>query len=143
MPAKHTVFKPNWRLTDCHNNPPLPPTDLWSCDLESSRCGKAHATAFVGANGIAISADRTQLFVNDPPLARVTVFDRALSTGELTVLTDFSTGFCADNIEYQPETGNLLMGTLPLPRVHHPDAANASLSPCAAVVDTHPGRVFC
>ena len=89
-------------------------TQVLRCDLEGA-CADAGAGRFVGANGITISSDRSLLFVNDPPLAQITVLSHDAASGQLglTESTQFSTKFCGDNVEWVD--GQILVGTVPQP----------------------------
>eukprot|EP00966_Prymnesium_polylepis_P063229 1467482-Prymnesium_polylepis.1 len=57
----------------------------------SPACEVASASRWVMANGIAISADRRSVFVNDPVTRTVTVLERDGLTGALTAVSQFGT----------------------------------------------------
>ena len=78
------------------------------------RCALATEMTFAGANGITISSDRQNVYVNDPPLREITVFERDISTGALSFVEKFHTVESMDNIEWEETTGTILMGSIPM-----------------------------
>tara|TARA_B110000091_G_scaffold166783_1_gene178353 strand:- start:86 stop:523 length:438 start_codon:yes stop_codon:yes gene_type:complete len=69
---------------------------------------------FVAANGITISPDRSQIYVNDPPMRRMSIFNRTRKDGSLQFVEQMDTLDVMDNIEYlQDDT--IIMGSIPKP----------------------------
>ena len=79
----------------------------WGCD-------SATTLKFVAANGITISPDRSQIYVNDPPMRRVTIFNRNGKDGSLHFVEQMDTMDVVDNIEYLPDD-TIIMGSIPKP----------------------------
>ena len=88
-------------------------TYVYLCSISDSVCTEASDETFVGANGMTISADRNLLFVNDPTEKLITVFKVNKHDLKLTKESTIQLPVAADNIEYDDETGDILMGTIP------------------------------
>ena len=76
-------------------------------------CTVATAERYVGANGLAVSADRTKVYVNDPGAQRISVLSRE-TDGMLTPVGSITPNHIVDNIEMIAD-GVLSGGTIPLP----------------------------
>ena len=86
-------------------------------------CEMASATRFVQANGIAVSADRRSVFVNDPVTKTIHVLERKRFVGQnkvgepgfsLRKVSSFRTKHALDNIEMDQD-GKLTGGSIPFP----------------------------
>jgi len=74
----------------------------------------ASAAGFQSANGITISGDKTTVFVSDPPTKQIRILARDAASGQLTDNGEvIDLPFCADNVEYDDETNEILIGTVP------------------------------
>lgn len=62
------------------------------------------------ANGINLSSDGTRLYVAEVTHGRIREYSRDDQAGSLEELHRFDVGFGVDNIEVDPETGDLLLG---------------------------------
>jgi len=78
----------------------------------SANCQSATGKIFLGANGITVSSCRSQVFVNDLPARRITIFDRDTQSGDLTGAGTIKLPFSADNVEFVD--GELHMGSIPI-----------------------------
>lgn len=81
-----------------------------------AKCTLATPTRFRVANGIAISNDRSTVFVNDVPGYQIVEFKRNERTGMLEKSDSIKLTHAADNIEYKLVDGEreeLWMGTIP------------------------------
>ena len=76
-------------------------------------CESATDIRFQGANGITIDQDRNTVFVNDPLHKTITVMKRDKKTGKLAKLSEIVMPFGADNIEYDDESNEIIIGTIP------------------------------
>merc|ERR1719192_2727593 len=83
----------------------------WSESTDS--CVPATDESFIGANGITISADGSTVFVNDPPSKSVTVMTRDKDSGRLSKVNVIDMPVAADNIEYDDQSGQIIVGTIP------------------------------
>jgi len=90
----------------------LPLTRVFRCTVHDSQCSVASTQRFVGANGIAVSADRQTVFVNDPPTSTISVMQR-LPDGSLSRVSWFKTKHSLDNVEMTAD-GKLSAGSIPL-----------------------------
>ena len=93
-------------------------TEVLRCVRNSQKiswdCNAATATKFVGANGITVSPDRSQIYVNDAPMRSLSIFSRNNKDGSLDFLQKIDTIDIIDNIEYlQDDT--IIMGSIPKP----------------------------
>ena len=93
-------------------------TSVFYCkwDINSNKetsCVIATDESFGGANGLTVNKERTKLFVNDAPLKKITVFSINQETKILTKDTTIDLPMCVDNIEYDYETEEIIMGTIP------------------------------
>jgi hypothetical protein len=79
----------------------------WDCD-------SATKLKFVAANGITISPDRSQIYVNDPPMRRMSIFNRTRKDGSLQFVEQMDTLDVMDNIEYLHDD-TIIMGSIPKP----------------------------
>jgi len=96
-------------------------------------CNVATTQQFVMANGITISEDRQTVFVNDPPVSTINVFER-LSDGTLKFVSDFKTKHALDNIEMRSD-GKLDGGTIPLAHTSGTVCDQLSILAITRVVD--------
>jgi arylesterase/paraoxonase len=62
------------------------------------------------ANGINLSPDGSRLYVAEVTRSRIREYSRNKQDGSLEELRRFDVGFGVDNIEVDPETGDLLLG---------------------------------
>jgi arylesterase/paraoxonase len=62
------------------------------------------------ANGINLSPDGTRLYVAEVTHGRIREYTRDIETGRLDELRRLEVGFGVDNIEVNPETGELMLG---------------------------------
>ncbi|MDZ7790809.1 MAG: SMP-30/gluconolactonase/LRE family protein, partial [Xanthomonadales bacterium] len=62
------------------------------------------------ANGINLSSDGTRLYVAEVTHGRIREYSRDKQDGSLEELRRFGVGFGVDNIEVDPDTGDLLLG---------------------------------
>ena len=88
-------------------------TYVYLCSIRDSVCTEASDVAFVGANGMTISQDRSLLFVNDPLEKMITVFKVDKNNLKLTKESVIRLPVAADNIEYDDESDQILIGTIP------------------------------
>jgi len=90
----------------------IPLTLVYRCDLKKDKCEAASERLFVGANGMTISPDRSTVYVADPIDKRIGVMSRTPS-GFLEHQEWINLPFGVDNIEYDHQSGDILMGTIP------------------------------
>ena len=64
------------------------------------------------ANGITISPDGKTVFVNDPLDMNIMALWRNVDTGELKKVFDIKLPSVADNIEYDDEAGEIIVGNI-------------------------------
>ena len=64
------------------------------------------------ANGVTISPDRKTVFVNDPLEMKITALSRNMENGDLSKLYDINLPTLVDNIEYDDEANEILLGTI-------------------------------
>lgn len=81
----------------------------WSEGILGGQCEPVTGRQFYGANGITISHDRKQLFVNDPLDKRITIMDRQ-EDGKLLETGHIDLPWFVDNVEMDGE--DLVMGTI-------------------------------
>ena len=67
---------------------------------------------FFGANGLTIDQERAVVYVNDLEDQMISVMERDKETGKLTKVSEIILPFVADNIEYDDETDEIIIGTL-------------------------------
>jgi len=92
----------------------IPLTRVFRCTMDGTpECTVASTYRFTMANGITISKDRQTVFVNDPVISSVIVFER-LPDGSLEKVSQFKTKHMLDNIEMSFD-GSLHGGSIPLP----------------------------
>ena len=94
-------------------------------------CEPATGRIFLGANGMATTADRTTIFVNDPGFPpihqrRIHVMRTSDTHSQLEPIEIVEPPHAADNIEYDDASGELIMGTMPLGKEALDHAANKS-----------------
>jgi len=80
---------------------------------DGGTCTVASSARFVGANGLAVSADRRTVFVNDAPAQSIRVMARE-EGGALRAVSKLETKHVVDNIEMTAD-GTLSAGSNPLP----------------------------
>ena len=90
----------------------VPWTVVHRCDLSTDQCWPATRRLFVGANGIAATPDRSLFFVSDSPEKRVVVLTRA-EDGCLEPQDWIDLPFGVDNLQFDAESEQVLMGTMP------------------------------
>jgi len=88
----------------------IPTTRVFRCTVQGG-CKVASEQRFIGANGLAISADKQTVFVSDAPDRTVHVMTRA-ADGQLHTHSRIATPHAVDNLEMQGE--RLSTGTIPL-----------------------------
>ena len=82
-------------------------------EMGEALCESATDIRFQGANGITTNQDRSTVFVNDPLQKTITVMKREKATGKLTKLSEIVMPFGADNIEYDDNSDEIIIGTIP------------------------------
>eukprot|EP00088_Acartia_fossae_P071842 TRINITY_DN995_c0_g1_i3.p1 TRINITY_DN995_c0_g1~~TRINITY_DN995_c0_g1_i3.p1 ORF type:complete len:380 (-),score=72.39 TRINITY_DN995_c0_g1_i3:620-1759(-) len=87
-------------------------TLVYRCDLVKNECYAASDKLFVGANGMTVSPDRQTYFVADPMEKKIGLLKRQ-SDGWLEFQEWIQLPFGIDNIEFEPSTGEILLGTIP------------------------------
>ena len=88
-------------------------TTVHVCSVSQATCQTATDERFSGANGITISPDRRTVFVNDPVEKMVTVMRKAEDGYQLFKESEIKLPVAVDNIEYDDEADEILMGTIP------------------------------
>ena len=91
-------------------------TTVFSCSWAeggSSICEEATDEKFVGANGITIDREGDTVFVSDWSEKKIIVMKRDKKTQKLTKISTINLDFGADNIEYDDEADEILIGTIP------------------------------
>jgi len=87
-------------------------TNVFRCDLKKDECSEATDKIFIGANGMTTSTDRQHYFVADPVEKKFGVFKRQ-DNGRLELERWVQLPFGIDNLEFDTQTGEILMGTIP------------------------------
>ena len=90
-------------------------TELFHCswtDYSPVICVAASEEKFLGANGVTTNDERDKVFVNDPEDKKITVMKRDKVTGKLTKESEIVLPIHADNIEYDDEADEIIMGTV-------------------------------
>jgi len=91
-------------------------TQVFLCTWEGAgeaACEPASDQKFQGANGLTIDQEGSMVYVNDPIQKTITVMKREKETGKLTKLSEIVMPFGADNIEYDDEADEIIIGTIP------------------------------
>ena len=91
-------------------------TQVFLCTWEGAReavCESASDQKFQGANGVTIDQEGSMVYVNDLLPKTITVMKREKNTGKLTKLSEIVMPFGADNIEYDDEADEIIIGTIP------------------------------
>ena len=88
-------------------------TTVHVCSLSLGTCQTATEEKFNGANGMTVSSDRELVFVNDPMERLVTVMRKVPGSYQLTKESLIKLPVPADNIEFDDETAELIIGTIP------------------------------
>ena len=88
-------------------------TTVHVCSVSQGTCQTATEERFGGANGMTVSSDRTRVFVNDPMEKLVTVMRKEEGGYQLTKESVIKLPVPADNIEYEDETDEIIIGTIP------------------------------
>ena len=83
----------------------------WGVNI-SPQCKVASEERFSMANGVTISPDRKTVFVNDPLEMKITALSRNMDNGELSTLYDIKLPTLVDNIEYDDEANEIILGTI-------------------------------
>jgi len=83
----------------------------WTEDSDAT-CAAASEEKFFGANGLTIDQNRDLVFVNDPIDHKITVMKRDKENGRLTKESEIVLPVHADNIEYDDEADEIIMGTI-------------------------------
>ena len=78
----------------------------------SPQCKVASVERFSMANGVTISPDKKTVFVNDPLEMKITALSRNMENGELSKLYDINLPTLVDNIEYDDEADEIILGTI-------------------------------
>merc|ERR1712106_382569 len=90
-------------------------TKVFHCtwtEHSDATCEAASGENFLGANGLTIDQDRDLLYVNDLPAKMIAVMERDKETGKLVKVSEIVLPFYADNIEYDDQTDEIIMGTI-------------------------------
>jgi len=90
-------------------------TTVFHCRWTDSKdsCVSATEESFIGANGISLSGDGSTVFVNDPIDKRITVMARNKDSGRLSKSGIIKLPVPVDNIEYDDQSGEIIVGTIP------------------------------
>jgi len=90
-------------------------TTVLHCRWSESKhsCAAATEESFIGANGISLSSDGITVFVNDPMDKRITVMARDKDSGKLSKSSIINLPVAVDNIEYDDQSGEIIVGTIP------------------------------
>ena len=81
-------------------------------DYTKAVCNIATQERFLMANGITVSPDRKTVYVNDPLGMNIMALDRNMETGELTKSYDINLPSMVDNIEYDDEANEIILGNI-------------------------------
>jgi len=87
----------------------------WASQDDDAKCAPATEERFIGANGMTMSGDGDTVFVNDPVAKRVSVMKRDKDSGSLTLHHHINLPVPADQVEYDDESGEILVGTISAP----------------------------
>ena len=92
-------------------------TNVFHCkwgddDFTKAVCNVATEERFKMANGITISPDRKTVFVNDPLDMNIMALARNTETGQLTKSYDIHLPSMVDNIEYDDEANEIILGNI-------------------------------
>ena len=90
-------------------------TTVFHCKWDTNSkpvCKIATDEKFFGANGITISPDRNTVFVNDPLDTNIMALSRNVETGELTKEFGIKLPSVVDNIEYDDEANEIILGNI-------------------------------
>jgi len=87
-------------------------TRVFLCTVETSDCVAASDEVFVGANGMTINSARDTVFVNDPTEKKISVM-KVQESLQLIKESEIKLPVAADNIEYDDEADEILIGTIP------------------------------
>ena len=92
-------------------------TNVFHCkwgddDFTKAVCNVATEERFKMANGITISPDRKTVFVNDPLDMNIMALARNTETGQLTKSYDIHLPSMVDNIEYDDEANEIVLGNI-------------------------------
>jgi len=83
----------------------------WTDSKDS--CVSATEESFIGANGITLSGDGSTVYVNDPADKLITVMARNKDSGRLSKSSTIELPVAVDNIEYDDQSGEIIVGTIP------------------------------
>jgi len=84
----------------------------WEGDAEAV-CKPASDEKFQGANGVTMDQEGSVVYVNDPGKKKITVMEREKTTGMLTKVSEIVMPLGADNIEYDDEADEIIIGSIP------------------------------
>jgi hypothetical protein len=84
----------------------------WEGDAEAA-CKPASDETFQGANGVTINQDGSVVYVNDPGQKKITVMEREKKSGKLSKVSEIVMPLGADNIEYDDEADEIIIGSIP------------------------------
>jgi hypothetical protein len=90
-------------------------TTVFHCKWDTNSepvCKIATDEKFFGANGVTISPDGNTVFVNDPLDMNIMALSRNVETGELTKKFDIKLPSVVDNIEYDDEANEIILGNI-------------------------------
>ena len=92
-------------------------TNVFHCkwgddDFTKAVCNVATEERFKMANGITISPDSKTVFVNDPLDMNIMALARNTETGQLTKSYDIHLPSMVDNIEYDDEANEIILGNI-------------------------------
>ena len=87
-------------------------TTVHVCSISDGSCQIATKENFVGANGITVNKDKNLVFVNDVSEKQLTIL-RVEENFQLVKESVIDLPLMADNIEYDDESDEILIGTIP------------------------------
>jgi len=87
-------------------------TKVYRCDLRKNACEEATDRLFVGANGITKNLDGSIYYVVDLSEKKIGIMKRE-ANGWLEFESWIEIPFSIDNIEFDHDSGSLMMGTMP------------------------------
>eukprot|EP00091_Calanus_sinicus_P025677 TRINITY_DN9936_c0_g1_i1.p1 TRINITY_DN9936_c0_g1~~TRINITY_DN9936_c0_g1_i1.p1 ORF type:complete len:281 (-),score=85.66 TRINITY_DN9936_c0_g1_i1:171-1013(-) len=122
FPTRGTDNPENWKekLIEVSKLPlgllGLKMTQVFHCTWEGEAeadCKPASDEKFQGANGVTINQDGSVVYVNDPGQKKITVMEREKATGKLNKVSEIVMPLGADNIEYDDEADEIIIGSIP------------------------------
>jgi len=89
----------------------VPYTAVYRCTIDQGECSVASNHVFIMANGMAVTPNKTTYFVSDPLDRSIAVLKRE-DDGFLTVESYIQLPHLVDNVDFIPETEELVLGTM-------------------------------